>query len=245
MQSFFEHARIFNRKGGELVSKREHPRAATAGIHVEEEMSRGDLLLKGTLAVGALYGLSAVGPYVRKAMAAEESGDVEVLNYLLPFEYVQLGLYERIDSEINSHDEKLPLGRPEKALIAQLIDEEEQHVQAVQEMIEDKGGEPVAKGKYAYAFRIYRQGLNLSGTIENASVYALNGSIKMFDSAECRELAYSICQTDARHAATALAINGAEPAPVAFDLCVPEDNTVLRLLPFTSKYPDFDTEPGE
>jgi rubrerythrin len=225
--------------GGETVSERGQTEPAAAGIRVEEALSRGDVLLKGALAAGALYGLGAVGPYVRRALA-DGGGDAEVLNYLLPFEYLQVSLYNRASTEVNDKGEKMPLQSREKQLITQLLGQEAEHVKALQEMIEDMGGEPVKKGEYAFAFRIFAQVLGIAGRIETAAVGAFNGAITRLESDEARELAYSILQTDARHAATVLAADSEEPTLYTFDHCVPETGSILQVVQYTGVYPEFD-----
>src|ERR1700694_3093025 len=42
-------------------------------------LTRSSFILRGALAAGALYGTSAVTPFVSQALAASGSGDVEIL----------------------------------------------------------------------------------------------------------------------------------------------------------------------
>jgi rubrerythrin len=223
------------------VDSRNHSETAE---HVGSEgapgLSRGDVLLKGALAAGAFYGLNAVGPYVRRTLAAEPKNDVEVLNYLLPFEYLQVSLYNRVLTEVNDKGEKLPLKSKEKALMEKLFEQEAEHVAALQEMIEEMGGKPVKKGGYAFAFRVYEQVLTIAASIEATAVGAFNGAIALLKSPKARELAYTMLQVDARHAATALIGYGEEPAPYSFDHCVPEQDSVLHVVQYTGVYPDFE-----
>lgn len=55
-----------------------------AAVEVDEDsggdLSRGDVILKGALAIGAVYGATMAGPFVRQALAQSGSGDVDILN---------------------------------------------------------------------------------------------------------------------------------------------------------------------
>jgi rubrerythrin len=213
---------------------------AGVGNDGQPGLSRGDVLLKGALAAGALYGLNAVSPFVHRVLAAEPKNDVEVLNYLLPFEYLQVSLYNRVLTEVNDKGEKMPLKSKQKAMIEELFDQEAEHVAALTEMIEKAGGKPVKKGNYAFAFRIFEEVLTISASIEGTTVGAFNGAIALLKSPQARELSYSMLQVDARHAASALSGLGEAPAPYSFDHCVPEQDSILHMVPYTGVYPDFE-----
>ena len=45
--------------------------------------TRQAFLMRGAVAAGSVYGLAAVGPFVREAIAQEGGGDVEILNFAL------------------------------------------------------------------------------------------------------------------------------------------------------------------
>jgi len=226
---------------GERVSSGGHSETiAAVGTDGQPGLSRGDVLLKGALAAGAFYGLNAVSPFVRRVLAAEPKNDVEVLNYLLPFEYLQVSLYNRVLTEVNDKGEKLPLKSKEKALMEQLYGQEAEHVAALKEMIEKMGGKPVEKGGYAFAFRVYEQVLSIASSIEGTTVGAFNGAISLIKSPEARKLAYSMLQVDARHAATVLIGYGQPPAYYSFDHCVPEQDSILHVVQYTGVYPDFE-----
>lgn len=209
-----------------------------------DELSRGEVLLKGAVAVAGLYGLGTVIPSVSRAFV-EVKGDVNLLNYLLPFEYMQVSLYNRVSSEINDKGEKLPLGTKEKELLSLFLEEDAKHVTALQKLIEEMGGEPVKKKDYAFAFRIFRQALNIATVLEETSVRAYNGALSKLESAEARERVYSIVQTDARHNATVLIANGTPPTLESFDLAVPEADSIAHVLPYTGEYEEEFLERGK
>jgi rubrerythrin len=202
----------------------------------EEELSRGDVFLKAAIAAFGLYGIGAVGPYVRRALAADGGGDVHILNFLLPFEYLQASLYNRGNSETNTRGGKMRLKAKEKELTETFLAEEGEHVNALKEMIERLGGKPVAKGNYAFAYRVFSQFLELAGVLEKAAIGAYNGAIPAIESQEARKLAYSIVQVEARHAATVRIGIKEDPAPEPFDPGESEQNSINAVLPFTGVF---------
>jgi rubrerythrin len=181
------------------------------------KLSRADLIRRGALAVGGAYGLGMVGPYITKALAGAAGDDVEILNFLLPFEYLQASLYNRGVKEVNAKGQKMRLSGEQRRFVTQLAGEEREHVEAVEAMIEKLGGKPVAKAGYAFAFTGFYVFEGIAQNLETTAVGAYNGVIPMIRSKEVRELAGSIVQVEARHLAALKIRASVEPAPEAFD----------------------------
>lgn len=207
---------------------------APAGAPVDEPagLSRSEVLVKGALAAGTVIGLGAVSPFVRSAFAASQLDDVDVLNFLLPFEYMLASLYNRGLTEVNDHEEALPLSDAQRELLETLLGEEGEHVAAIKETVEEMGGKPIAKGGFAFAFREYDTLLELGVRIESIAIGAYNGAIPTLKSRDARTLTSSIVQVEGRHVAKLSMLREEQPAPVAFDLGESEESAAVGLLPF-------------
>ncbi len=113
------------------------------GVEVIDEsggdISRGDVILKGALAAGAVYGTFMVGPFVRSAFAmGGGSSDVDILNFALTLEYLESTFYEEAKKKVKASGEL-------KSLISMLASDEKQHVEALEGTIKKLGGKPVAE----------------------------------------------------------------------------------------------------
>jgi len=204
-----------------------HPELA--GVTIEDEsggdISRSDVLLKGALAAGAVYGTLMVAPFVRSAFAMGGTSDVDILNFALTLEYLESTFYEEAMKKVKATGEL-------KKLIPLLAMDEKQHVEALEGTIKKLGGKPVAKPKFDFEYNSTPEFLKLAETFENTGVSAYNGAGPAIKSKEVLGAAGSIVQVEARHAAAIALQNGTEPAPSAFDAPLDEKQVLKAVEPF-------------
>lgn len=199
-----------------------------AAVEIAEDsgdLSRSDVILKGALAAGAVYGTFMVGPYVRKALAMTGSSDVDILNFALTLEYLESTFYKEAKTRAKASGEL-------KSLISLLAEDEKQHVEALTATIKKLGGKPVAEPKFDFPYKNTAEFLKLAQTFEDTGVSAYNGAGPMIKSKEVLGAAGSIVQVEARHAAAIRLQNREEPAPEAFDPSLDEAQVLKAVEPF-------------
>lgn len=199
-----------------------------AGVRIDEDsddLSRSEVILKGALAAGAVYGAVMVGPFVGKALAMSGGSDVDILNFALTLEYLESSFYKGAKSRAKASGEL-------KSLIDLIGRDEDEHVGALTETIKKLGGKPVAEPKFDFPYSGTSGFLKLARTFEDTGVSAYNGAAPQIKSKEVLEAAGSIVQVEARHAAAIRLQTGDEPAPVAFDPALPEAKVLKAVEPF-------------
>jgi rubrerythrin len=199
-----------------------------AGVRIDEDsddLSRSEVILKGALAAGAVYGAVMVGPFVGKALAMSGSSDVDILNFALTLEYLESTFYKEAKTRAKASGDL-------KRLIELVGRDEDEHVGALTETIKKLGGKPVAEPKFDFPYSSTAGFLKLAQTFEDTGVSAYNGAAPQIKSKEVLEAAGSIVQVEARHAAAIRLQNGDEPAPVAFDPALSEAKVLKAVEPF-------------
>jgi serine-rich repeat adhesion-like glycoprotein len=203
-----------------------HPELAAVTVDEESaDLSRSEVILKGALAAGAVYGTFMVGPYVRKAFAMTGSSDVDILNFALTLEFLEASFYAEAKSRAKASGEL-------KGLIALLAKDEQEHVEALTATIKSLGGKPVAEPKFNFDYSDTAGFLKLAQTFEDTGVSAYNGAGPAIKSKEVLAAAGSIVQVEARHAAAIRLQNKEEPAPDAFDPALDEAQVLKAVEPF-------------
>jgi hypothetical protein len=204
-----------------------HPELAAVQIADDSggDLSRSEVILKGALAAGAVYGTFMVGPFVRKALATSGGGDVGILNFALTLEYLEAAFYDEAKSRAKASGEL-------KGLIDLIAKDEQEHVEALTATIRKLGGKPVTEPKFDFAYGNTEGFLKLAQTFEDTGVSAYNGAAPGIKSKEVLGAAGSIVQVEARHAAAIRLQNGEEPSPNAFDPALGEAQVLKAVEPF-------------
>ena len=197
-----------------------HPELAEVEI---EPVSRSDVLMKGALAAGAVYGLGMVGPFLKQALAG--STDVDILNYALTLEYLESAFYREAKSRVKGSGQLM-------SLIDLLSSDEDQHVAALTASIKQLGGKPVKAPKTEFPYKDTAGFLKLAQTFEDTGVSAYNGAAPMISSKAVLGSAGAIVQVEARHAAAIRLQNDADPAPTAFDPSLSMSQVTKAVSPF-------------
>jgi hypothetical protein len=209
-----------------MNEKLKTPELAAVEVDVEGgDLSRGDVILKGALAAGAIYGSAMVSPFVRRALAMSESGDVGILNFALTLEYLEAKFYAEAKGRAKASGEL-------KSLVSLLAEDEQQHVEALTATVKKLGGKPVAEPRFNFDYSDTAGFLKLAQTFEDTGVSAYNGAGPMIKSKEVLAAAGGIVQVEARHAAAIRLQNEEEPAPAAFDSPLSEQQVLKAVEPF-------------
>jgi hypothetical protein len=191
-------------------------------------ISRGAFLARGALATGALLGGSAVEPFVRRAVAQEAGGDVDILNFALTLEYLEATFYARAVGKGRN------LSAETMRLVREIRDNETAHVDAITETIKRLGGTPVQAPKVGFGdvFTNQNRFLKLAQTLEDTGVSAYNGAAPGIRSRDVLVAAGSIVQVEARHAALIRLMRGLSPAPGAYDPALDQKQVLDAVMPF-------------
>lgn len=197
---------------------------ALAGIEIHGT-TRQQFLVRSMFAAGAVYGATMINPFVRRAIAVEEMGDVEILNFALTLEYLEAEFYRRGIATAR-------LTGDARAVAVEIGANEDEHVTALVSTIESLGGTPVQAPKVSFPFTNQASFLELAQVLEDTGVSAYNGAAPMIESKEVLGAAGSIVQIEARHAARIRLLNEEMPAPVAFDATMTTDEVLAAVKPF-------------
>ena len=191
-------------------------------------ISRQSFIVRGAVTAGAVYGLGAVAPFVREAIAQDGGGDVEILNFALTLEYLEAAFYTQGLKQVSG------LSGDAKSLATEIRDNETEHVDALTKTIKDLGGMPVkAPGvDFGDAFANQKAFLKLAQTFEDTGVSAYNGAAPMIESTEVLAAAGSIVQIEARHAAAIRLLNGQPITDGGFDKPLEQQAVLDAVKPF-------------
>ena len=202
------------------------PELAAVQVH---GVTRGSFILRGALAAGALYGGSAVAPFVSQALAAGGGGDAEILNFALTLEYLEAAFY-------NVKGKEIALTGQAKSYAKMFGEQETAHVGALTTTIKQLGGTPVKSPQFVFPVTNQAAFLALASTLENTGVGAYNGAAPSITSKEILAAAGSIVQIEARHAAAIDLLIGKSPTPSGgFDVPLTKAQVLARIGPLVKK----------
>ena len=170
--------------------------------------TRGQFLARAGLAGGgALAASFGLDPAL--AAAATSKGDIAILNYALTLEYLEAAFY--------TEAEEMGALSGELALFAQVVGQHERdHVKALKAVL---GRKAVKKPKFNFRGTT-EDAAKFAATaqvLEDTGVAAYKGQAPKLKSDALLEAALAIHAVEARHAGWIRDINGAPPAPAAFD----------------------------
>jgi Ferritin-like domain len=157
-------------------------------------LTRSSFILRGALAAGSVYGLSAVTPFVSQALAETGGGDAEILNFALTLEYLESDFY-------NVKGKQVGLSGKAKSYAKLFGEQEQAHIGALRTVIKQLGAKPVAKPMFVFPVSSQSSFLALASELENTGVGAYNGAAPSLKSKQILTAAGSIVQIEARHAA--------------------------------------------
>jgi len=158
-------------------------------------ISRASFILRGAMAAGAVYGATAVGPFVTGALGATGATDVDILNFALTLEYLETDFYK-------VKAKSLKLSGAVRDVATEFGAQEAQHVDALTKAIQGAGGMPAKKPTFVFPATDEKSFLKLAYVLENTGVGAYNGAGPAIKNVALLAAAGSIVQVEARHAAT-------------------------------------------
>ncbi|MEV4421086.1 ferritin-like domain-containing protein [Patulibacter sp. NPDC049589] len=209
--------------------------AELAAIGVEGH-SRSTFLLRSALLAGGVYGAAAVSPAVRTAFAqssdaaseGNEKTDIIVLNFALVLEYLESTYYERGLKEVQGLSDDV------KKLVTQIQKDEDAHVDALIQTVEQLGGTKAQRPKFDFSASYASQDtfLKTANTLEDTGVSAYNGAAPLLSVTEVKAAAGSIVQVEGRHAALIRLLREKDPSPQAFDVASKQADVLTAIKPF-------------
>lgn len=204
------------------------PAPELAGVEISG-LTRSSFILRGAMAAGAVYGLSAVTPFVSQALAETGGGDAEILNFALTLEYLESDFY-------NVKGKQVGLSGQAKSYATLFGEEEQDHVMALTAAIKQLAGTPVAKPTFVFPVSSQSTFLALASVLENTGVGAYNGAAPSLKSKQVLASAGSIVQIEARHAAAINLLIGMSPTPnQGFDIPLTKTQVLAKAGPLIKK----------
>ena len=195
---------------------------------------RSTLLSGGVVAAdGGVLGLGS-----RPALAAA-NGDVDILNFALTKEFLELDFYQRATASGQITDPA------EQGLLKALLADEQAHVQAVSGAVSQLGGTPVAKPSFRYPGNAFSGRVPIWTTahaIEEAGLRAYLGQAGNLQTPAILQAAASIFGIECRHSALAALVAGLQVEGGVFngsmEASASKADSLAALAPFLAAMPN-------
>ena len=192
-------------------------------------ITRSAFIARSALAAGALYGAGAVAPVVQRALAKGPTGDLQILDFALGLETIEVAFYKKALAV------KGLSGDVKKAL-QEIAEHEQAHEEQLKQTLEQLGGTASPAPKTSFPGLAGQDAmLRLAVQLEETGIAAYNGAAILIESDDLLSAAGSIVQVEARHAGALRELAGQDPAPAAFDKGVSPDVTTRKIQPFLVK----------
>ena len=156
-------------------------------------------------------------------------GDLDIANFALTLEYLEAEFYAiALESGV--------LAEPALSYVAATSDHENQHVNALIELITGAGGTPVAKPEFTFpagAFDTQDSIINLAATFEPVGVGAYLGAAPMISDPAVLAAAGSIAGVEGEHVVAFNNLVGVvPPANTTFPAALTQDEVLAAVAPF-------------
>jgi len=172
--------------------------------------TRASFFRKAAIGGGAVLSSSAIMgmlPSLASGQAPSKKQDLDILNFALTLEYLEMAFYKRAVARSGSF-------RSDVRSFARLVlAHETTHVAALKKTIVSLGGTPVARPTFGFKGTTDHQGsfLKTSFVLENTGVHAYLGQAGNLESKALLGAAASIVTIEARHAAAVAILLGTKP----------------------------------
>jgi len=133
-------------------------------------------------------------------------GDIGIANYALTLEYLEADFYDKVVKSGLFKGADL-------TLIKEIGQNEQEHVTALTQLIEQSGGKPAPIPKTKFPLDSAQSVLELAATVENLGASAYLGQAAAIKSKAVLAAALSIHTVEGRHAAALNVLTGQSPTP--------------------------------
>jgi rubrerythrin len=152
-------------------------------------------------------------------------GDLGIANYALTLEYLEADFYSKVANSGMLKGKVADTAR-------RFGNEEQEHVDALIQLITKAGGKPASKPKTTFPLDDEKSILKLAATVENLGARAYLGQAAHIQDKEILAAALSIHSVEARHAAVLNLATNAKPAAGPFAQPAGADEVLKTVKPF-------------